>query len=136
MTQALGLGQISLTAPQCSLNLPRSGDVRDGPDKLDGTLFIPSGVSHGADILHGAIRHQQSVLMVEILPFTRGLVEGRLHGSAIFRMRPLKTQLHSRSRRSVELEDAEGFLRPENFAVRDVPAKAPGLAYPLGFAEI
>src|ERR1700674_1596262 len=64
-------------------------------------------------MLHRTIRHQQSVLMAEILPFAGCAVKGLLHGSAIFRMRPLKTQLHSRSRLSVKLEDAEGFFRPK-----------------------
>src|ERR1700682_1762823 len=74
--------------------------------------------------------------MVEILSSDRSTVNGLLHGSTIFRMSPLDNKFHGRFRRSVTLEDSEGFVRPDDLSAGDIPSKAPGTAQSLRFGQI
>jgi hypothetical protein len=48
--------------------------------------------------------------MVEVLPCAGRVVNGLLHGSAIFRMDALETQLDTRSGRSIKLKNSECFI--------------------------
>jgi hypothetical protein len=98
MTEMLGFGQIGLATSQLPLRFLRDRDIRYRSNKLDATRHISHRSSHGMDIFHRAIRHQQSVLMVEVLPFTGRVIDGLLHGSAIFRMHALDNQFQSRFR--------------------------------------
>ncbi len=86
MTQMLGFGQIGLAASQLPFRLLCNRDIRHRPNKFDATRCISRSASHGMDIFHRAIRHQQSIFMVEILSVAGRAIDGLLHGSAIFRM--------------------------------------------------
>ena len=97
---------------------------------------ISRRASHGMNVFHRAIRHQQSVFMIEILSIAGGLPDGFLHGSAIFRMGPLENKFQGRFHRLVALEDLEGLVRPDDFSARGIPAEAPGAAQSLRFRQI
>ncbi len=109
-TQTLGFGQIGLAAPQPPFRLPRDRNIRYRSDKLDPAGPISRPASHGMDVFHCAIRHQQSVFMIEILSVAGGLLDGVLHGRAIFRMGALENKFQGRLCRLVALEDSKGLL--------------------------
>src|SRR6267378_3036531 len=110
MTQMLGFGQIGLATSELPFRFLCNRKIHHRPNKLDAARSISRSTSHGMDIFHRAIRHQQSILMVEILSVAGRAIDGLLHGSAIFRMGALDNKFHGRFRGSVTLEDSEGFL--------------------------
>src|ERR1700687_4756977 len=76
------------------------------------------------DIFHRAIRHQQSIFMVEILSVAGRLIDDLSYGNAVFRMGALDNKFRGRLRRPVTSKDSEGLLRPNHLARGDVPADA------------
>src|SRR5438445_116255 len=113
------------------------GDIHVRPDEFtDLAIVVEDRMRHGMYALDGSIRHQQSVFMLEILAVARGLIDGLLHGSAIFRMGALDNELQGRLRPLVALEDTKGFLRPNEIASGDTPAEAAGSAQFLCLGEI
>ena len=80
------------------------------------------------DMLHRAIRHHQAIFMLKILPILRRMLDRPLHLSRVFRVNTLENKFHGRCRRSFELEDSIGFLRPHDLAGGNSPAKASGVA--------
>src|ERR1700739_3831051 len=86
VTEMLGFGQIGLATSQLPLRFPCSRNIRYRSNELDSTWFIYRRASHGMDIFHRAIRHQQSIFMIEISCLAGRFVDGLLHGGAIFRM--------------------------------------------------
>src|SRR6266849_4891587 len=95
---------------QCLLCSIFSRNISNGPNKLDATRRASRGASHGMDIFHRAVRHHQSVFMVEILSVARRLIDGSLHGSAVVRMGALENKFYGWLRRLVTLEDSKGFV--------------------------
>ncbi len=76
MTEALGLGQIGLAASQPPFHLLCGRHIRHGPDELDAARRISPGATIRRDIFHRAIRHQQSMFVVEILCLAGRLMKG------------------------------------------------------------
>src|ERR1700730_3421265 len=93
-------------------------------------------MSHGMNIFHRAVRHQQTMFMVEILSLARGAIDGLLHGSAIFRMGALDDKFHGRLRRPVTSKYSESLVRPDNLSACDIPSKAASAAQSLRFGQI
>jgi hypothetical protein len=108
--QTLGFSQIGLATSQLPFRFPYNRHIRHRPKKLDVAGSFPRGVRNGVEVFHGAIRHQQSIFMVEILAATGSLFEGPLHGGAIFSVGALEKKLQARFRRSVVLQDSERFI--------------------------
>src|SRR5713101_3816468 len=88
------------------------------------------------DVPDGTIRHQQSMLEVEVPPLFRCAFDGLPHQGRVFRMDPLEDALDGRPRVAVVAEDSKGLLRPEELAGGRPPAEAPRMAQPLPFGEI
>ncbi len=62
------------------------------------------------DVFDGPIRHQHTVLEIKILPILRGALDCLLYQRSVFRVNPLKNELHGRSCRCLlVLEDAKRF---------------------------
>src|ERR1700739_1109227 len=123
VTEMLGFGQIGLATSQLPLRFPCSGTIRYRSNELDSTRFISRRASHGTDILHRAIRHQQPVFMIEIPALAARVIDGLLHSSAIFRMGALDYAFHGRPRLSVQLEYPKRFIGPEDFSSGSIPPK-------------
>ena len=80
------------------------------------------------NVLDRAIRHQQSIFVIEILPIAGCAVHRSLHESTVFWMNTLKDRVDSGGARLVIAKNSEAFLRPGDFAAGDVPAEAASLA--------
>src|SRR6266566_4929390 len=114
--QMLGFGQIALAASQLPFRFPCNRSIRHRPNELDAARGISRSMSHGMNIFHRTIRHQQSIFMVEILSLAGRAIDRQAHGRAIFRMGALDNKFYGRLRCSVALKDSEGFVRPDNFS--------------------
>src|SRR3979411_1051528 len=106
----LGFGQIGLAASQLPFRFLYNRNIRHCPNNRDAASPFSPSTSHGMDIFHRAIRHQQSIFMVEILSVAGRAIDGLLHGSTIFRMGALDNELYGWFRRRVTLKDSKGFL--------------------------
>ena len=74
--------------------------------------------------------------MLKVLPILRRALDRLLHLGRVFRMNPLEHTFHGRCRGSVVLEDSIGFLRPDDLAGGNSPAKASSVTEPLGFGQV
>src|SRR5258707_928500 len=83
VTQMLGFGQISLAASQLTLRFLCNSHIRYRSEKFDATRRSSPRPSYGMNMFCRAIRHQQSIFMVEIFPRARRVVDGHLHGGAV-----------------------------------------------------
>src|ERR1700730_4020198 len=110
MTQMLGFGQVGLAASQLPFRFLCNRNIRHRPKKLDAARWISRRTRDGLDVFHRAIRQQQSIFVVEILSVAGRLIDGLLHGGAVFRMGTLENKFQGRFRRPVALEDSEGLL--------------------------
>src|ERR1700751_432687 len=110
VTKMLCLGQIGFPKTQFALGLLRGGHIRYRADKFDATIFIFRSACHRMDMLHRTVRHQQSILMLEILVFGGHPVNHRLHGGAILGMHALKHKFDGRFGRSIKFENPEGLV--------------------------
>src|ERR1700730_4806235 len=93
-------------------------------------------MSYDVDIFDGAIRHHQAVFMLKILSILRRTLDCLFHLGRVFRMNTLDQTFHRRCRVSVELENTIGFLRPDDLAGGNSPAKASGVTEPLRFRQV
>src|SRR5262249_10171237 len=106
----LGFGQIGLATAELLFRLLCSRDVRHSPDKLHIAGCSYSGPCQGVQVLHRAVRHQQSVFMLEILMVSQRLIDYLLHGSAIFWMGALNDEARGRFRCRIVLKNTIGLL--------------------------
>ncbi len=67
-------------------------------------------MSHHMDMFDGTIRHHQATFMLKIRPILRRAVDRLSHQGRVFLMNPLENEFHGRLRRSVVLENSEGFV--------------------------
>src|SRR6266478_6063837 len=93
-------------------------------------------MSYDAEIFDGAIRHHQATFMLKVLPILRRALDGLFHLGRVFRMNTLEYTFHGWCRGSVVLEDSIGFLRPDDLAGGNSPAKASGVTEPLRFRQV
>jgi hypothetical protein len=110
MAKMLGFGQIGLATSQLPLRFHCYRNIRDRPKKLDAAGSILRHTSHGADIFHRAVRHQQSKFVIIVLSIDGDTLYGLLEGSAIFRMRTLNNKFHGRFRRPVISKYSVGLV--------------------------
>ena len=103
--------------------------------ELEATRFITPGTSHDVDVPDGAIRHQQSMLEIDVLPRLRP-VDRLLHPGSVFRVNPLEDAFDGRCGRAVVLEDSKGLVRPDDLAGGRLPPEASRMAEPLRFREV
>src|ERR1700735_2370442 len=73
---------------------------------------------------------------IEVPSLPRGIFYRLPHARGVFRMNPLECEFHGRFRRRVAVENLKRFLRPNEFAGRNPPAKTPGVTEPLRFCEV
>src|SRR5260370_12313918 len=94
-------------------------------------------MGHNMDMFDdGTISHEQSIIKIKIFAILRRALDYLFHEGRIFRVKPLESEFHGRFRRSVILEDAKGFLGPDEFAGGRSPAEAPRMTEPLSFSQI
>ncbi len=111
-------------------------DVHHSSDKLQSAQFIPASMSHDMDVFHGTIWHQQPMFKIEVLPVLRRALNGLFHQGGVFRMDTLEHTFHCRGGRFIVLEDSIGFLRPDDLARGNFPAKTSGVTEPLRFRQV
>ena len=75
------------------------------------------------DVLDGAVRHQQPVLDLPIVPVARDPLEQTLEKPAIVWMGSLDNKIEGRRGSWIALENAKGLGRPADFAAVDAPAE-------------
>jgi hypothetical protein len=73
---------------------------------------------------------------VKILPVMRRALDRLFHERRVFGMNSLEYELHRGLGGSVSLEDSKGFLRPGDFAARNIPAETPCVTQSLALREI
>ncbi len=127
--------KVPIVLPDPLFRLLCRGDIHHRTDELDVARLLVHGMSCNPQMLDGAIRHQQSMLEIKILPIPRHARDRLFHQGRILRMNPLENALHGRFRRSVVLEDSKGFLRPEDLAARNAPAESPRATEALGLRQ-
>src|ERR1700684_3996535 len=76
MAKILGFGQIGLATSQLPLRFHCYRNIRDRPKKLDAAGSILRHTSHGADIFHRAVRHQQSKFVIIVLSIDGDTLDG------------------------------------------------------------
>jgi len=101
------------------------GDVHDRADVLDLTRRIARGVRDDMDVLDQAVGHHQAIFKLEILFLPRCALDRLRHKGRVLRMDTLENGFDGRLRGPVVLEDAKGFLRPDDLAGGDVQPKLP-----------
>ncbi len=136
MTQPLAFGQIGFAASQLPFRFPCSRYIHHRPNKLDTARRISRTARHGMEVFDCAIRHQQSIFVIEVISVDGSTVNGPLHGGAVFRMGALDNKFQGRFCRSVNLKNTVGFVRPDDFSVGNIPSEAPGAAQSLRFGQI
>ena len=104
--------------------------------ELEAARFIAQGTSHDVDVPDGAIRHQQSMLEIDVLPRLRRPVDRLLHPGSVFGVNPLEDAFDGRCGRAVVLEDSKGLVRPDDLAGGRLPPEASRMAEPLRFREV
>ena len=80
-------------------------------------------MSHHMDVFEGAIRHQQSMFNIKIVPLLRRALEGLLHAGHVIRVGSCEYPFDRGYHRWVVVEDAKGFLGPEEFSGGNMPAE-------------
>src|SRR6267378_6221838 len=88
------------------------------------------------EVLDRTIRHQQPMLKIQIRPSLGRAVECLLHELSVVGMNSLHYQLRCRLKRLIILKDLVGFLRPEDFSTRNVPAETACVAQFLRFRQV
>src|SRR3989454_12835543 len=73
---------------------------------------------------------------IEVLALLRRALNGLFHQGGVFRMDTLEHTFHGGCRVSVVLENSIGFLRPDDLAGGNSPAKASGVTEPLRFRQV
>src|SRR5437867_5501027 len=93
-------------------------------------------MGRGVDMLDRAVRHQQSISVLEVPSVAGRAVDGLFHPRTIVRMNALKHRGVVDGASLVVAKYSECFLRPNEFAAGDAPAEAAGAAQSLGFGQI
>src|SRR4029077_6850810 len=93
-------------------------------------------MGNDVDVLDGAVRHQEPMLDLPIVPVARHAVEQALEKPAIVGMGSLDNEIDDGRDARIALENAIGLGRPADFAGVDPPTEASRKAQPLGFREI
>src|ERR1700694_5717444 len=88
------------------------------------------------NMFDGTIWHQQAIFKIKIFPCPRRALDGLFHERQVFRMNPLESELHSRYRGSVVLEDSKAFIGPDELAGGGSPDEAPGMTEPLSLRQV
>src|SRR6266403_4824938 len=88
------------------------------------------------EVLDRTVRHQQPMLKIQIRPSLGRAVECLLHELSVVGMNSLHYQLRCRLKRSIILKDLVGFLRPEDFSTRNVPAETACVTQFLRFRQV
>src|SRR6266849_1733316 len=76
------------------------------------------------------------MLKIEICPCLGRAVNSLLHPISVERMNSLQYQLQCRLNRSIVFKDIVGFIRPEDFSTRNVPAEASSTAQALRLGQV
>ena len=87
------------------------------------------------DVFDRAIRHQQPMLVVEILSAAGCTFDRLLDASPILRMSAIKDVFKGDRTRLVISKDPEEFLGADAFVSNDIPDEAAGLAHSLCFDQ-
>ena len=74
--------------------------------------------------------------MLKILPLLRRTLDRLFYLGRVLRMNTLENELQGRCRRSVVLEDSIGFVRPDDLAGGNSPAKTSGVTEPLRLRQV
>src|SRR4029077_2821547 len=128
--------KLGLSFVKLLLRLFGCGDINQRPNELQLVRLIPNCMSSNVDMFDCAIRHQQSMFKIKILPVSGRAIDCRLHESEIFRMGALKDHFDSDGGRPVVSINSGAFLRPEDFSARYIPSEAAGSAQSLRFSQI
>src|SRR6266404_5179148 len=76
------------------------------------------------------------MLNIKICLFVGRVVESLLHAISVVGMNSLEYQLQRGFNRSIKLKGLVGFLRPEDFSTRNVPAEAASAAQALRLGQV
>src|SRR6266852_7289139 len=76
------------------------------------------------------------MLKIQIRPSLSRAVECLLHEISVVGMNSMHYQLQCRLNRSITLKDIVGFIRPEDFSTRNVPAETACVAQFLRFRQV
>jgi hypothetical protein len=90
-------------------------------------------MTHDPHMFDVAIRHQQSMFKIKILPVLQRALDCLFHEGRVLRMSLSENKFHGRFRPSVALEDSKSFLRPANLSAGDSPAETARVAQSLCF---
>jgi hypothetical protein len=66
VAQLLGFRQVCFAPPQIFLGSHPTRNIHHGPNELKSPAFPPYGMCSNMDGLHGAIRHKEAMLKIEI----------------------------------------------------------------------
>jgi len=81
---------------------------------------------NNVDVFDGAVRHQEPVLDLPIVPVTRHPLEQALEKPAIIRMGSFDDKIEGGRRFWIALKNAKGLGLPADLAGADGPAEASG----------
>src|SRR5579864_5574046 len=130
------MSEFRLHFTQLPFREPGRGNVHDRADKPPYGGVIPYRMCHDVKMLDRAARHQQSMLVVEILPGLCCLIDHLPDERNVVWMRARECHFDRRRGFAVVLEDPEALIGPEDFSTRDVPAKTAGEAQCLCFRQV
>src|SRR5213593_3874389 len=136
MREPLRLRQVTLASPQRLFHPLALGGVHHRSNKLKFSRFISFSMSHNVEMFDGGIRHQPSIFKIKILPLLRRALDYVFYLGSVFGMNALEHIFHGRCRGSVVLEDSIGFVRPNDLAGGNSPAKTSRVAEPLRFRQV
>jgi len=132
----LGLGEVRLASQQCLLGPLAFRDVGDRADEFHGgTIVFLQRMAHHPYIFDGAIGQQETMLEIDRIA-ARSRFEGLRHARTVFRVCAREDDAPRRRCRGIDTQNAKGFLRPEDLAVRNAPAEAARVAQALPFRQI
>src|SRR5271165_4666788 len=135
MREPLRFCQITLAPPQRLTRQLRSSDICDRTHKFQFPGGMLEGLSYNMQVLHRAVRHQQTMFHIKIGLFIGRAVESLLHTIPIVGMNSLKWQRQCWLNGSVQFKDSVALVRPVDFSTRNVPAEAACAANALPLSQ-
>jgi hypothetical protein len=102
--------ELGLSSVQLLLSLFRRGEIHQRANEFQLAPMISYNMGNDMNVFDRAIRHQQSIFIIEILPLPRCAVDRPLHESPVFRMHTLKDHVDSDGARLVISKNSEAFL--------------------------
>src|SRR5215469_6327357 len=94
-------------------------------------------MTYGTNVFDRSIRHQQSVLNIEVQSVLGRAIEFLPHAGDVFRMNPLDDRVHRGLKtRRIPVEDSKSLVRPYDFSTGYPPAETAGVTEFLGFRQI